>query len=543
MPHDRNGSRISIALPFERRARHLAVILVQNSQGLPRFALALWMCLANACSVCSSAHPRTAAIEVTIDLTSVRAISPRIFGVNGTELVRRAPRGTFTLVRLGGNRYSAYNWRTNDSNAGADRDHQNDDYLARAVGSAAPVVDAIATGVPNLIVTVPMIGWVSADRNADGDVGASANYRETRFVRSQASCDSSASREPVICQTEFVQHVLSLQHNGVPEIDFELDNEPEGWSVVHPRLRGNPGVAAPPRLTYAELLQRSTEYARAIRSVNSDLRIFGPVGFGFPAFVDLAGAPDAAGRLFLDEYVRTMRVQRLLDVLDIHWYPMATVHDRPVAGGDADREHADVRVQLPRSLYDPTYVEPTWISRDYFHGPIQLLRWLKERGQGRLPLAITEYHYGGGNDISGAVAIADALGAFAFHGVESAAVWPLTNQSHAYTLAAFRVFRDGHSYAGNAVAARSSAIEKVSAWAAVENGRVQLVIVARTLESTPIEIRLPVHGRIEETFQIDAQHAEPTRANVRLINDGSNSVLRLEGSGRRVVRIVFRRAH
>ena len=73
------------------------------------------------------------------------------------------------LARLGGNRWTAYNWETNASNAGADYRHQNDDYLGGGdvPGEAVrPHVAAAHAAGASMVVTVPMAGYVSADKSA-----------------------------------------------------------------------------------------------------------------------------------------------------------------------------------------------------------------------------------------------------------------------------------------------------------------------------------------------------------------------------------------
>ena len=67
-------------------------------------------------------------VRFTIDSGAARhPISPYIYGTNQPDWAGRS-RG-LRLGRLGGNRWTAYNWETNASNAGADYHHQNDDYL------------------------------------------------------------------------------------------------------------------------------------------------------------------------------------------------------------------------------------------------------------------------------------------------------------------------------------------------------------------------------------------------------------------------------
>src|SRR6185295_13600815 len=88
--------------------------------------------------------------------------------------------------RLGGNRWTAYNWETNASNAGSDFHHQNDDFLGGGdiPGEAVRpyVAQAHAAGA-SVLVTVPMAGYVSADKNAGGDVNQTPDFLNVRFMR------------------------------------------------------------------------------------------------------------------------------------------------------------------------------------------------------------------------------------------------------------------------------------------------------------------------------------------------------------------------
>src|SRR5580658_7719749 len=77
-----------------------------------------------------------AVADITIDATQRKPISPYIYGVNYpdsqiTDWLRdwSSFHDGFTLAREGGNRFTAYNWKTNASNAGKDYFFENDDYL------------------------------------------------------------------------------------------------------------------------------------------------------------------------------------------------------------------------------------------------------------------------------------------------------------------------------------------------------------------------------------------------------------------------------
>ena len=92
-------------------------------------------------------------------------------------------------------------------------------------------------------------------------------------------------------------------------------------------------------------------------------------------------------------------------MLDVHWYPEArgSCVANPMDGCRVTEENTDAgvvaaRKQAPRSLWDPTYTETSWITQCCTGGPIRLLPRLKDKITANYPgtrLAITEYNYGG----------------------------------------------------------------------------------------------------------------------------------------------------
>jgi len=80
--------------------------------------------------------PGPADITVFVDATEPEfAISPLIYGMNmgGPDAL---PKTGIPFWRIGGNRWTAYNWENNASNAGSDWYYQNDAYLG---GGTTPV--------------------------------------------------------------------------------------------------------------------------------------------------------------------------------------------------------------------------------------------------------------------------------------------------------------------------------------------------------------------------------------------------------------------
>jgi hypothetical protein len=90
--------------------------------------------------------------------------------------------------------------------------------------------------------------------------------------------------------------------------------------------------------------------------------VFGPVNYGYAGFMNLQAAPDAMGRDFIDFYLGAMSDaedsagRRLVDVLDVHWYPEAQGGGVRITGdetGDAvaDRAHAGPALAVGRELH------------------------------------------------------------------------------------------------------------------------------------------------------------------------------------------------
>ncbi len=276
-------------------------------------------------SMCSSARTSAPTVDVVIDPNRTYSVSPYIYGTNQLDFARDAKR--FTLVRQGGNRMTAYNWENNASNAGNDWQHQSDDYLG---GGDVPgevvrsyMMQAKAAKMA-FVGTIQMAGYVAADKLAGGDVNQTPNYLATRFVPVKARKGAAFEAPPnlkdgAVYMDEFAHWARQTAGPEQP-LFWCLDNEPTLWSHTHARIH-------PEVVTYKELIAKSLETAAAVKDADPKTLIFGPVSFGWSGFESLNGAPDAAGRHFLDVYLdefakaEKSKGERLLDVLDVHWYP------------------------------------------------------------------------------------------------------------------------------------------------------------------------------------------------------------------------------
>lgn len=208
-------------------------------------------------------------------------------------------------------------------------------------------------------------------------------------------------------------------------------------------------------------------------------------------------------------------------MLDLHWYPEATGGGTRIFGEHTSADVVAARVQAPRSLWDPTYSETSWIASSLANQPIALVPSMKSKIDTHYPgtkLAFTEYYFGGGNHISGAVAQADVLGTFGREGIFAAALWPISSDVR-YLDAAFRMFRDvdgaGTAFGETSVKAETSNVETASVYASTTtaDGKVVLVIVnkATTPKTTSIAISHPTALPTAAVYQLTAASPAPVR--------------------------------
>jgi hypothetical protein len=186
--------------------------------------------------------------------------------------------------------------------------------------------------------------------------------------------------------------------------------------------------------------------------------------------------------------------QRLVDYLDIHWYSEVYVGSDRIIGSVATPAARQARVQAPRSLWDSTYSEASWISVTQLGGgPIELIPRMKAKIDAHYPgtgLSISEWTYGGETDISGAVAAADALGVFGREGV-GVATFRAASATPSFVIGAFAAFRNydgaGARFGDTSVSASSSDVSRVSVYASTDSAapdRVVIIVVNRAEELT-----------------------------------------------------------
>jgi hypothetical protein len=503
-------------------------------------------CALAALVLAAPSAPAVEAAQVTmrVDTYERRPISRFIYGLNFPELPevygKRVPRG-ITLSRFGGNRVSAYNWETNASNCGNDCGdaYPNDAFLGASSEPGEAVRWRAAWAFAHdaaFLVTIPMLGWVAGDKSGPMSLRVPlAERRAKRFKMSKPRKGAPFAASPdvsdgFVYQDEFVAWLdrtfPAARTDPRKPIFYALDNEPDLWGSTHEEVRGDRLAKDRFVLTgYDELVNLSVEYASAIKDVVPQALVFGPVLSNWNGFANLYhnDTPDPAGRqFFLEYYLDRMRQagerqgRRLLDVLDVHWYAEVMSTRWQLIGNEwAEQDSAmiEARVQAPRSLWDPTFRERSWVDRA-LHGPPQLIERLKRMVDGHYPgtkIALTEYYYFRGGDISGAVAQADALGIFGREGLFAATLWPLgsvhayrgePDRTYACALAAFRSYRDydgrNAAFGDQSLRATTSDRAQTSLYASADAGDTsRIVLVAINKAEQPVDASISVASALD----------------------------------------------
>jgi glycosyl hydrolase family 44 len=457
-------------------------------------------------------------VDITFTITAAQGakpISPYIYGVNDGSAA--APHHS-PIVRTGGNRLTAYNWENNASNAGSDYNYENDDNLcsSQIPSCNTPgqflknVIDQASAAGAATLVTVPIVDYVSADKSPAGDVrNSGSNYLSTRFkqnkVKGSGLSNPPNTTDAFVYQDEMVNWVAKTEPKAT--VLYQLDNEPDLWSSTHAEVHPNP-------VTYAELAQRNIEFAKAIKTVTPGALVFGPVSYGWAGYVNLQGASDSnADGDFLSWWLGQMKTaatswgKTVVDGMDLHWYSevgdggskkgpgqdcrinsdpktdSGLAADCYTAAGQAGE--AAEREQAPRSLWDTTYVENSWIASSLSNKPIELIPLMQKKiatNDSPMKLSFSEWNYGGGSDISGSIASADTLGIFGATGVYMAMLWS-TWHDESFTYAAFDAFRNydgkGAAFGDTSISATTTDVPDSSVYASLEAADAShLVIVA-----------------------------------------------------------------
>jgi hypothetical protein len=441
-------------------------------------------------------------------------ISEWIYGTNALEPALVAELSV-PVRRLGGNHITRYNWQLDVSNRGSDWYFENIPYPVADVsalpsGSSTDVfVEQGAGAGAQTIVSVPLIGWTPRSRDVAGGFSVSkyGAQQDTdpfqpdlgngvlsngNLVLGNDPLDTSVPISPPFVE-QWVEHLVSryglADQGGVAF--YELDNEPMLWNLTHRDVFPMPA-------SYDLVRDRGLLYGAAVKAADPSARLIGPSVWGWTAYFysALDWEPGGAWYLapadriahggvpFLEWYLGEMAVYeqatsvRLLDYLDVHYYPAGT----GIVAGGLDAGTRSLRLRSTRALWDPTYVDESWIAE-----PVRLLPRLKQMIADNYPgtgLSIGEYTWGALQDMNGALAQADVLGIFGREGVDVATLFAFIEDTDPGTFA-FRMFRNYDGLGGRfgelSLPAVSADPDSVSIFAARrEDGAVTILLLNKT---------------------------------------------------------------
>ena len=393
-----------------------------------------------------------ATIECGLDK---KPISPLVYGIAYDAIHDAASPQQWTMGatarRWGGNTATRYNWKSHVWNTALDYFWRN----VAVTGHESFLADNELHHVTSVL-TVPTIGWVAKDSRSysfpvssngsqqavdpeNPDIGNGVDSKGKKID------PPDPGRTSVAAPPAFIGQWVAGVKDRVDQ--YQLDNEPEIWNTTHRDVHPNP-------LSYDELWQRTRDYASAIRKNDPTAVISGPaswgwLGYNFSAVDAAAGFGSKPDRRrhddlpLLEWYLQQLKAYevktgvRLVDVLDVHYYPQEdNVYGQ---SGRIDPAGAALRIRSTRSLWDPTYTDESWIDTKIALIP-RLRGWIRDSYPGTR-ISIGEWNFGAETHMSGGLATAEALGRFGQQGVYAAYYWaypPADSPSYW----AFRAFRD-----------------------------------------------------------------------------------------------------
>ena len=487
------------------------------------------------------------ATSVSVDVQANRhPISPGIYGVafaSTTDLINlRAP-----LHRYGGNSATRYNWQLNADNRGADwyfesygdtsstPGFRGDDFITQTRAAAVGAQPMLTIPMINYVGSLgtnraslrsfsigkygPQTGWDPYTPDAGNGISTASG---NPYITGNNPLDANVANSPAF-QMNWVQHLIGTwgtAANGGLKY-YIMDNEPSIWHGTHRDVHPN-------GQTYDELYNDFVNYAGGIRALDPGAMIAGPeewgwLGMFFSGFDQQHGASPSNSDYNthnhtyhypwllqqLRNYQQTTGKQ-LLNVLTVHYYPQD--------GSDTNDDSAAtqlIRNRSTRSLWDPAYVDQSWINQVGINGGIvnlipNLKSWVNQYYPG-LQTGITEYNWGDEARLNGATTQADVLGIFGREGLDMATRWTVpANPSPTYL--AMQIFRnyDGQqsAFGDTSVAAAVANPDALSSFAAVRSsdGALAVMVINKQTGSTPVTLSLAnfAGGSTADVWQISS---------------------------------------
>ena len=493
-------------------------------------------------------------VSISVDAQVNRhPINPNVYGVAHASTATLNDLNT-PLNRNGGNNTTRYNWQLNADNRGNDWYYESIADSSATAGERGDTFFANSTAAnAQAMLTIPLIDWVAkvganrtklagfsiakygAQTGNDWQWMPDAGNGIATSGQNMTGNDPRDANVPStsLMQQAWVQHLVGrwgTNANGGLRY-YILDNEPSLWHSTHRDVR-------PTGLTMDDLKQRIVDYASKIKAVDPSALVVGPEEWGWSGYLfsgfdqqygsihgwsSLPDRQNHGGADYLPWLLGALRQDnattgtRLLDVFTVHYYPQGGEFSDDVSNAMQLR-----RNRSTRSLWDPAYVDETWIN-----DKVQLIPRLKNwvtTGYPGTSIGVTEYNWGAENHINGATTQADILGIFGREGLDMAARWT-TPAASTPTYKAMKMFRnyDGNksTFGDTSVAATTPNPDAVSAFAAqrTTDGALTVMVIAKSPSTTaPATINLAhfAHTGVAQAWQLTAANTITRLADVAI---------------------------
>lgn len=386
-----------------------------------------------------------------------------------------------SVARWGGNHTSLYNPLLRTTNAGKDWYFEN-----RAEEDVEPWMKQMSRAGLKTFLRLPVLDVVAKD-------GSSYSYSQGRYGGQQA-CDpwnpdacngvlwdgtEITWNDPGDAYTRWTPGDLEQWVGGLAEAPdiAAVGNELDIVAVTHPDVH-------PELMTYDELWGRFVDTTDVMARALPDTKVAAPSSCCWWYYWNShAGEEDKAAHggqdfipWFLDhaKVLETTSGRRVLDYLDLHYYPTANIFS-----DEKDPETRARRLRATRGLWDPSYKDEGWIGGDGYATQTQPnkneVQWIPRfhrlinQHYPGTKLSMTEWNWGADGDISGGLATADALGIFGREGLHLATWWG-TGEAGVAAVEAFRLFRDdAHPFGDRSIPVEFGNPDMVGAYAALDD--------------------------------------------------------------------------
>lgn len=459
----------------------------------------------------------TIEINVSIDTSLDRkAISRYIYGINDTASLSgiRA-----TALNQTGNDFMTYNWENNFSNAGesylaANRDVIADRYNRQSSDPAVAADGLITTANHNhidfKIASLPTIGYVAAD--SYGPLLNSEVAPSDRWVKTYTSKQGEYSLLPdknddAVYIDEYLNYIINYYgksaFGGISA--YSVGGDSFTWSKEFPLASDN--------FTVEDYMQRTLDMAEMVKKADSNALV---VGGGFSSIDSCATFAENAGwskykndySWFVDYYLYEVSKasqqngKRLIDIIDVKYFPEEKTEYGISIISETSDEANKMRIQAVRALWDGSYSKEGE-NKEFFPLLPTFQASINEYYPGT-KLALTEYNFGGGNNITGGIAQVDALGCFAEEGVFLACLSPDKNDDTTYQYSAINLFTNydgnGGEFGDVSVRAENDNEEICSSFAAIDNEGVLNVVLTNKSDTLTQAVNIDISSEYRYSF-------------------------------------------